>query len=95
MSEREQFEAWASDNNEWPQCIERSGDSYKLMQTKLKWEAWRAARAQPAQMVPVEPTDEMLRAIRRQRSGARIGKGDRADWKVWIAAAIAQQKGQP
>ena len=53
MSEREAFEAWASDNNEWPQCIERSGDSYKLMQTKLKWEAWQAARAQPAQAVPV------------------------------------------
>lgn len=52
MSEREAFEAWASDNGEWPQCIERSGDSYTLMQTKLKWEAWQAARAQPAQAEP-------------------------------------------
>ena len=39
------------------------------------------------QLVPIEPTDEMLRAIRAQRSGARKGKGDRADWKAWLAAA--------
>lgn len=39
------------------------------------------------QLVPIDPTDEMLRAIRRQRSGARKGCGDRADWKAWLAAA--------
>lgn len=38
-------------------------------------------------LVPVEPTPEMLRAIRRQRSGARVGKGDRADWAAWLTAA--------
>ena len=38
-------------------------------------------------MVPVEPTDDMLRAIRNQRSGGRIGAGDRADWAAWLAAA--------
>ena len=38
-------------------------------------------------LVPIEPTDEMLRAIRAQRSGARKGRGDRADWKAWLAAA--------
>lgn len=38
-------------------------------------------------LVPVEPTDDMLRAIRNQRSGGRIGKGDRADWAAWLAAA--------
>ena len=50
--------------------------------------------AQPApsvpdgwKLVPIEPTDEMLRAIRAQRSGARKGRGDRADWKAWLAAA--------
>ena len=38
-------------------------------------------------LVPIEPTDEMLRAIRAQRSGARKGSGDRADWKAWLTAA--------
>ncbi len=38
-------------------------------------------------LVPIEPTDEMLRAIRAQRSGARKGRGDRADWKAWLSAA--------
>ncbi|WP_369053457.1 hypothetical protein [Burkholderia gladioli] len=40
-------------------------------------------------LVPIEPTDEMLRAIRNQRSGGRIGKGDRADWSAWLDAAPA------
>lgn len=61
MTEREQFEAWASDNYEWPQCIERSGDGYKLMQTTLKWEAWQAARAQPAQVPRL--TDDLERFL--------------------------------
>lgn len=38
-------------------------------------------------LVPVEPTDDMLRAIRNQRSGGRVGAGDRADWAAWLAAA--------
>lgn len=37
-------------------------------------------------LVPVEATDNMLRAIRRQRTGARVGKGDRADWAAWLSA---------
>lgn len=44
-------------------------------------------------LVPVEPTDDMLRAIRNQRSGGRIGKGDRADWAAWLAAAPKPQEG--
>lgn len=45
---REDFEAWASDDWQWPQCVERTGDAYKLMQTKLKWEAWKEATQQSA-----------------------------------------------
>ena len=98
MSEREQFEAWASDNNEWPQCIERSGDSYKLMQTKLKWEAWQAARAQPAQAVPVLTDAEIDTAYEKARAdyqrsrfavrGQQLTAQDSPDW--WFARAIEQ-----
>ena len=38
-------------------------------------------------LVPVDATDDMLRAIRNQRSGGRVGAGDRADWAAWLAAA--------
>jgi len=42
-TDREAFEAWASDNGAYPQCIERLGDGYKLMATQQKWGAWQAA----------------------------------------------------
>jgi len=43
MSSREQFEAWASDQGNFPFVVERSGDSYKFMATQNKWEVWQAA----------------------------------------------------
>ena len=39
------FEHWASDHSKWNRAIERdmrTGD-YKLMQTQMYWNAWRAA----------------------------------------------------
>lgn len=42
-TDREAFEAWASDGYQWPLSIEPSGDNYKHMHTAIKWAAWQAA----------------------------------------------------
>lgn len=42
---REQFEAWASDNGQFPRAIERSGEGYRFLPTQNKWDVWQASRA--------------------------------------------------
>lgn len=45
VDERAAFEAWASDDGEFPKAVERSGHGYKLMQTQTYWMAWQARAA--------------------------------------------------
>lgn len=40
---REQFEAWASDNGQFPRAIERSGEGYRFLATQNNWQVWQAA----------------------------------------------------
>lgn len=68
MTQREEFEAWASDNGKWPDAVERTRSGpYVLIQIENQWTTWQAAQAeQPARgwkLVPVEPTLEMLAAL--------------------------------
>ncbi len=42
MSQREEFEKWASNEGAWPAAIERSRDGYKLAKTQADWNAWKA-----------------------------------------------------
>lgn len=46
-------------------------------------------------LVPLVLTPEMKRAIRRQRSGAKIGKGDQANWDALLFAAPAPDAEAP
>lgn len=45
VDERAAFEAWASDDGEFPKAVERSGHGYKLTQTQTYWMAWQARAA--------------------------------------------------
>lgn len=58
MSEREQFEAWAMQFN--PQLLINFGRG-PTVRGQIAWEAWQAARAQPAQAGQVL-TDAFIRA---------------------------------
>lgn len=43
-TEREAFEAWASDDGAWPKAVEKSpSGSYRLMSTHSSWIAWQSA----------------------------------------------------
>ena len=61
MTEREAFEAWAKKAG-WPHhftsCNTKDPNAY----SQESWEVWQAARAQPAQAVPVL-TDEQIEAL--------------------------------
>jgi len=45
MTSREEFEAWVTDESQWPAAAQRTGDTYRLMTTQQQWIAWQAARA--------------------------------------------------
>lgn len=65
MTEREQFEAWAKvryakNPHFWLRQIDDGG--YSCGMADSAWNAWQAARAQPAQAVPVLAESE-LRSI--------------------------------
>lgn len=45
MTDREKFEAWASDDGQFPRAVEKRGDTYILLATQAKWETWQAAIA--------------------------------------------------
>jgi len=62
MSERERFEAWATnqqDENGLPCFTVKIGGEYIDRDTKHAWAAWQAACPDGWKCVPVEPTDEM------------------------------------
>ena len=44
-TEREEFEAYVSDNRRWLRSIDRDGEGYRFMQTQASWDTWQAARA--------------------------------------------------
>jgi len=44
-TEREEFEAYVSDNRRWLRSIDRDGEGYRLIQTQSAWDTWKAARA--------------------------------------------------
>lgn len=44
MSEREQFEAWFSDDGKYPHAVERSGNGYFFADANIQWEVWQASR---------------------------------------------------
>lgn len=75
--------------------IQEPAPSMSMYASKADYEA--ATQAAPAavavpegwKLVPEVPTDEMIRAMRRQRSGARAGKGDRDLWRAALAATPA------
>ena len=63
MSEREQFEAWGGDQGYPLRRIHDEADQQYLdLRTQGAWEAWQAARAQPAQAGQVL-TDEEIDAV--------------------------------
>jgi hypothetical protein len=43
---REAFEAYFSEGGKWPKAVERSGDSYSLMQAAAAWRVWQEAERQ-------------------------------------------------
>jgi len=59
MTERERFEAWAKSRGNQMQMIE---GEYVCPITSDQWEAWQARCPEGWQVVPVEPTDEMVDA---------------------------------
>ena len=78
----------------WKKRALEAEDLNRKFVAEINGPTYMGEPAQPApsvpngwKLVPIEPTDEMLRAIRAQRSGARKGRGDRADWKAWLSAA--------
>jgi len=40
---RQFFEQWFSDDGQWPQAVQRSGEGYRLAQAQSSWVAWQAA----------------------------------------------------
>lgn len=109
MTEREQFEAWAKaryakNPHFWLRQIDDGG--YSCGMADSAWDAWQAARAQPAQavppgfvLVPLEP-DKMwaYRVIRHHQPNLDVG------CKAWLEclkemlhwhAAIAAQGEKP
>ena len=44
MSERDQFEAWFSEDGKYPHAVKRSGEGYRLAAANSQWEAWQASR---------------------------------------------------
>ncbi len=42
---RAEFEHWFSDEGQWPQAVQRSGEGYSLAQAQSSWSAWQAATA--------------------------------------------------
>ena len=67
QQERERFEAWVTDNGEWPQAAERNNDgTYRLMHTVNSWAAWLARASQDHEednrdMVNTVPSDAAFR----------------------------------
>ena len=52
-AERKLFEAFASDNGNWPKAIERDAKgNYLLLTTENGWMWWQAARSAPAAPLP-------------------------------------------
>lgn len=63
-SERELFELWCTKDDEF--CIHRyaGSDDYSDDYTQCAWMAWQAStRRQGYKLVPVEPTEKMIRAV--------------------------------
>jgi hypothetical protein len=42
---RAAFEHWFSDEGQWPQAVQRSGEGYSLAQAQSSWTTWQAATA--------------------------------------------------
>lgn len=88
MSEqRERFEAWFSDQGKWPQAVERRGDGYRLMQANEAWRNWQAACPEGWQVVPKEPTIDMI-----ELGSCHVMRGQdyeraQACWRAMLAAA--------
>jgi hypothetical protein len=82
--EREAFEAWMSNNGEWPSAIERGADGgYKLMLASIQWGAWQARAALAA--TPAAPA-AVAGAITATRSHADILESNKSDaHKAWAA----------
>lgn len=96
--QREEFEAWASDNGKWPDAVERTkAGAYLLAHIQNQWNAWQAAQAaQPAQpegwqLVPVEPTVEMLLAYDPSHSRAGFEWGAK-QWRRMLSAAPSHSR---
>ena len=72
--EREAFERYARSKGRYIQISENTG-KYVSMTLNEEWEAWQAAKAHEAEklkgkvVVPVEPTQAMLDAVRSEHEG--------------------------
>ena len=80
MNSREAFEAWASDNGEWPQTIQKfDHGGYRLMDTAVKWAAWKAATERAAKLCEDDECDQdEYRCGTTARIAAAIRGHDRA-----------------
>lgn len=83
QTEREAFEAWASDGGKWPQAIERYGNGlYRLSSTHSYWLAWQARasmQAQAPEVAALQREVEELRAANARLIEDRARFPDRPD----------------
>jgi len=100
---RTAFETHMTDGGRWPRAAERTpSGEYLLAQTASAWRTWQAATQQtiPAgwQLVPIEPTPEMLATqykdaattgdeFDRQAACAWLDQFTRESWDEMLAVA--------
>lgn len=89
---RDEFEAWAKNNSISIDVFadgEQSAGEYYLLEAHCAWQAWRASRAAMVkdgwQLVPVEPTDEMITSSVMKFMGASSMDELNCNAGIWAA----------
>lgn len=88
---REAFEAWFSEDGNWPAAVRRSGDGYTLAAAQGAWKAWCAARADAA--VEIERLEDALQDKRetlRRASGWLHAAYDRPPQTLECRSMLAE-----
>lgn len=93
QQERAAFEAWATDNGEYPKAVERdSAGNYRLLKVHTDWIAWQAARAAlAAQQVPA---DTAIQQLQEQKDGAYLERNRCVAALARMAIALGQRAGR-
>lgn len=96
--ERETFEAYASDNGQWPAAIERNANgTYKLMQTAQAWAVWeyRAALAQRAGAADKPAATVIKKGADRQWMSENLGSLPDGLYSLYLATLAATADAAP